>query len=119
MPVHKIDPLVFTSPTNWSMGIWTDSSRRLSLDGAAVRAALTGSARNDPIQIAAKATQLLQAMLDVRQPRTGLPADDPDKTVNPSRPNLFWDGLDLVGRGVKATITWTGTTLKLDLEALN
>ena len=119
MPIHAVDPFQFTSPTNWSFGLWTDSATHWTLTAATVRATLTGSARNNPVQIAAKATQLLQAMLDVRQPRTGLPADDPDKTINPSRPDLFWDGTDLVGRAVLVTVTWTGAAYELRLERTN
>ena len=119
MPIHAIERFQFTSATNWSVGLWPDSVTHLTLTAATVRAALTGPARNNPVQIAAKATQLLQAMLDVRQPRGGLPADDPDKTINPNRPDLFWDGTDLVGRAVLVTITWNGATFILRLERTN
>ncbi len=58
---------------------------------------------------AAALKQTLQDWLDVRQPISGLPVDDPDKTIDPARPDLFWDGSDLVGRGVLvASVTVTG-----------
>ncbi|KKK74697.1 hypothetical protein LCGC14_2881190, partial [marine sediment metagenome] len=38
-----------------------------------------------------------------------LPDDDPDKTTDPARPDLFWDAGDLVGRAVVVTdVTVTG-----------
>lgn len=36
----------------------------------------------------------VQAYLDRRQPLADLPIDDPDKTVNPGRPDLFWGRAD-------------------------
>ena len=116
MPVHKIDSIQFTSATSWSIGLWTDSVTHLTLNATTVRNALSGGAKNDPVQIASKATQLLQAQLDFRQPLSSLPLDDPDKTVNPNRPDLFWDGTDLVGRAIKVTISWTGSNMQLKLE---
>lgn len=39
-----------------------------------------------------------QEFLDSRTPLTDLPIDDPDRTIDPALPNLFWDGSDLVCR---------------------
>ena len=62
-----------------------------------------------PEKIAAMKTEL-QDFLDTRQPRSSLPLDDPDKIADPGRADLFWDGTDLVGRGVIVTdVTITGT----------
>ena len=119
MPVHKIDPMVFTSATNFSLGLWTDSVTHFTANATQARALLSGAARNDPVQIAAKATQLLQAFLDVRIARSSLPAADPDKSVNPSRPDLFWDGTDLVGRAVLVQVVWSLTTYELRLSRTN
>jgi len=119
LPVHAIDPLVFTSVTSASLGLWTDRNTHLTVTATQARAQLSGAARNNPVAIAAKATQLLQALLDVRQPISGLPAEDPDKLVNPNRPDLFWDGLDLVGRGVKVTVSWNGSRYELRCERTN
>lgn len=53
--------------------------------------------------------------LDVRQKLNTLPNDDPDRTTDPSRESLFWDGpgapgtTDLVSRSVEITIEWTGS----------
>lgn len=63
----------------------------------------------------------LQDWFDFRQPVVDLPDDDPDKTADPARPDLFWDGGDLVGRGVvvmDVTITGMGpsTTVNVELE---
>ncbi len=56
----------------------------------------------------------LQAQTDVRQRLNTLPSDDRDRTIDPARPNLFWDGpgqpgnTDLVGRSTVYTVTWDG-----------
>ena len=50
----------------------------------------------------------LQQQVDVKQPRSGLPNDDPDKTTNPNRPDLFWDGPDLIGRAIDVYVNWVG-----------
>lgn len=42
----------------------------------------------------------LQDQLDVRTRRTRLPQNDPDRSIDPALPHLFWDGQDLVGREV-------------------
>ena len=42
----------------------------------------------------------IQAGFDNVQPIADLPADDPDKTTDPARANVFWDGADIVYRGV-------------------
>lgn len=41
-----------------------------------------------------------QDMIDVRIPLADLPIDDPDKTIDPELPNLFWDKFDLVARSI-------------------
>jgi hypothetical protein len=112
----NIDPIQFTSATSWTMGLWPDSVTHLTLTGTTTRAALIGGAKNDPVQIAAKATTLLQDMFDVRQPLSGLPVDDPDKTINPKRPDLFWDGTNLVGRAIVVRVEWDGSRFNLTLS---
>ncbi len=49
----------------------------------------------------------LQQQVDVKQRRSDLPNDDPDKTTNPNRLDLFWDGPDLIGRGLTVKCQWT------------
>ncbi len=51
----------------------------------------------------------LQQQVDIKQQRSSLPNDDPDKTTNPDRADLFWDGPDLVGRAITVSVTWTGS----------
>lgn len=119
MPVHKIDPIVFADFRTATIGLWTDSVTRLTVTATEARAVLVGAARNDPVQVAVAATKLLQAKLDVRIPLVNLSTADPDKTINPNRPDLFWDGADMVGRAVRVTITWTGTTYQLECERTN
>jgi hypothetical protein len=63
--------------------------------------------------------------LDTRQRLITLPTDDPDRTIDPARPTLFWDGpgapgqTDLVGRSVLITIEWTGSEYITTLRRLN
>lgn len=60
---------------------------------------------------------ILQALLDSRTPLADLPADDPDKTVDPNRQDLFWDGTELVGRHVTVGgIDWDGNGLSVRLR---
>ena len=47
-----------------------------------------------------KFAERAQDLIDFRQPLDTLPDDDPDKTIDPARPDLFHDGGDLVGRSV-------------------
>jgi hypothetical protein len=60
--------------------------------------------------------------LDVRQKLNTLPNDDPDRTIDPALPYLFWDGpgspgqTDLVSRSVLITVTWTGSAYETLLE---
>ncbi len=64
----------------------------------------------------------LQNFLDVRQALSTLPDDDPDKTIDPERPDLFWDPPgdptgDLVGRGCVITdVFWDGTRFVLTIS---
>ena len=207
MPVHKIDPLVFTSATNFSLGVWTDSVTRHTVSATQARATLSGAARNNPVRICEAATILLQDQLDVRIPLATLPVvdigrrlaanigptdtsilfdadhptensplesdrrnqlfpsltvlrigaermritfvsapnvrtafvqrgyastlpvshtppepilnEDPDISLDPIRPDLFWDGTDLVGRSVLVQVVWNGTQPELRLSRTN
>jgi len=121
MPVHRIDPLIFTDFRNATLGVWTDVVTQKTVTAAAARSALPVNQRNDPVRIAAKLTDLLQSQLDVRIPLADLPVDDLDKTVNPNRPDLFWDlaTLELVGRAVKVTVSWVNNLYELKLERTN
>ena len=119
MPVHKIDPLGFTSATSFTLGLWTDSVSQKTVTAAQARATLCGAARNNPVRICEAATILLQNQLDVRQSLASLSVDDPDKTVNPNRPDLFWSGTDLVGRSVLVQVVWNGTRPELRLSRTN
>lgn len=63
--------------------------------------------------------------LDVRQRLNTIPNDDPDRTTDPARATLFWDGpgapgtTDLVSRSVEITIEWTGSEYITTLRRLN
>lgn len=65
-------------------------------------------------KIAARLTRDLQNKLDTRQLISTLPDDDPDKTHDPARPDLFWDNNILVGREGVVTVTWDGTQYHIE-----
>ncbi len=112
MPVHRIES------TSTHVRLWKDSSiaGRKEVD---VVAELTKQG-GDNVKVAAFIKAELQAHLDVRQNRSDLPNDDPDKTTNPKRLDLFWDGGNLVGRGVIVTnVVWDGTTYAVSLRRAN
>jgi hypothetical protein len=56
-----------------------------------------------------------------------LPNDDPDRTINPDTPTLFWEGdgqpplnqTTLVSRAVEISIEWTGSEYITTLRRLN
>ena len=53
-----------------------------------------------------------QLALDGRQLISGLPSDDPDKTTDPNRENIIWDGSDLVSRTIIIVrLEWDGSNL--------
>lgn len=115
MPVHKVE-ISNTSQNDASISVYRSSEEALKLNVTAqtARSFLSGSDKNDPDLIAAKMTELLQNDLDNVQLLADLPSDDPDKTIDPARPDLFWRDLGggimaLVGRGVVVEITWTGS----------
>ena len=109
MPVHKIDVPIFVSATSFTLGVWPSADRQLTVTATQARATLSGAARNNPVSICAAATTLLQAQLDTVIPLASLPSDDPDKTVNPNRPDLFWSGTNLIGRAITVLIRWDAT----------
>ncbi len=63
--------------------------------------------------------------LDFKQRLNTLPNDDPDRTIDPARADLFWEGpgspgqTDLVGRSILITVEWTGTEYIPTLRRLN
>ena len=48
----------------------------------------------------AKFQEVAQQRIDFRVARSTLPDDEPTKTVDPARPDYFWDGNDIVARSV-------------------
>jgi hypothetical protein len=117
MPVHKVETR-YTNFSTASISIWPDSVAPKVMTAAIARAVMPANQRDNPILVAAKMTDLLQRQLDVRQLLTSLPLDDPDRTINPNRSNLFWDltTLELVGRSVKVTVSWVNNRYELKLE---
>lgn len=120
MPVHKVE-VTFTSLSQASISIWPDSITPKTITVASARAVMPPAQRNNPMLVAAKITALLQGLLDTRQLISSLPLDDPDRTINPNRPDLFWDlvTLELVGRAVTVTVSWVNNEYELKLERTN
>ncbi len=82
MPVHK----VVSNATR--VQIWTDSSGPRS-DQDIVQILIDQGGAGNEDKVAAVIKDLMQADLEVEQPLSGLPSDDPDKTTDPARPDLF------------------------------
>lgn len=70
----------------------------------------------------AKINAAIQAEIDTRVLLTDLPADDPDRTINPDRRDLFWSDADgtpvaspvgafLCSRPAILWLTWDGSRL--------
>lgn len=116
MPVHAVDPL--PAPGDFrtgEIGVWFSSSNRKLVNIGQVRSAMPANRRNNAAAVVAAVQQALQNALDVRIPRASLPLDDPDLLTDPARPDLFWDGPDLVGRSVLATVGWDASTSRYTL----
>ena len=74
-------------------------------------------------EIAAAFIPFLQDILDVRQKLNTLPNDDPDRTIDPAKPWIFWDGpgqpgnTDLVGRSIIVEdVIWDGSVYVVTLK---
>ena len=113
MPVHSVD---FTGTT---LTICLASNDCQSFDIAGF------IGPDDQAKADAVALFVQENYLDVRQRLNTLPNDDPDRTTDPARVTLFWDGTgalgttDLVGRSVEITIEWTGSEYITTLRRLN
>lgn len=86
----------------------TSSNESIERTKADVQGRMAVGDRSDMAKVAAAMQAELQSALDVRQRIFDLPNDDPDKTTDPKRPDLFWDGADLVGRAETVTVAWDG-----------
>lgn len=112
MPVHSID---FTGTV---LTICKASNDCQSFDIAG----FVGP--DDQAKADAVALFVQENYLDVRQRLNTLPNDDPDRTTDPGREDLFWDGpgapgtTDLVSRSVEITIEWTGSDYVTSLRRL-
>lgn len=105
MPIHKVEIV------NGNIRLWKSAAGYKTVDTEATRTSLPSGQRDNPEKVAAKLTIELQRQMDVRQPINSLPDDDSDKTIDPARPDLFWDRStrELVGRSVIVTVTWNGS----------
>ena len=86
-----------------------ESSRAIRTE-ADVKTRLALEDRENKIRIAELMKQELQAIIDHWVARSRLPQDDPAIQSDPSRPDFFWDGDDLVAREIIVeSITWDGS----------
>lgn len=116
MPVSRLETINPTDLRNAFLRVWLTSNQMAEIDCDLERVALAGNLRNNPEAIAALATQVMQGLIDERQLLSDLPADDPDKTIDPAAEygeRMFWENIGgqdyLVSRSVVVTIIWNGT----------
>ncbi len=74
--------------------------------------------------LASDATIVLQNLIDICQPISSLPDDDPDKTEDPRTgdadlKSMFYKGSDLCSRSVTVEITWDGNEYDLAWKSTN
>lgn len=109
MPIHKIEI------DRQNIRLWETADRSIVLR--------LGQFIGNLAQKRVALETALQAFLDSRQLIADLPDDDPDKYVDPGRPDLFWDGLYLVGRAVRVTVEVQGAgasaTINVRLQRTN
>lgn len=119
---------------NVDVQVFRDAVNGKTVNLNSLRSLLTGSQRNNPAIVSARATDFLQMLLDDRTLLTDLPADDPARITDPALPHWFHareadsfgQGQNLVrvyrpialvggtathiiGRETLVTVTWNGT----------
>lgn len=103
MPVHKI---VCDSE---KVQIWSSVGKYVEV----LYSALSGTRLEQAEQLVA----LLQDLLDYKQRITTLTHDDPDRSIDPARPELFWDGSFLVSRPVLVVAApWSEERGRFDIQ---
>ena len=118
-------PLAMTtiSGTDAQADIHIDCCTVVSTNATLARTALVGQDKQNPVKIGAQMSALIQALLDTRQTLASLPADDPDKTTDPGRCDLFWLTVGgttyLVGRNIVVNILWNGDRYEMHLRNPN
>lgn len=100
MPIHHM------ANNGSTISIRRGSTNLVDLVIEEIRQSLPGNQQADNDALAAKLTTTLQSLIDVRQRINQLPRDDPDRDTDPARPDLFWDGQYLVGRGDIVLVEW-------------
>lgn len=94
MPVHKVES------DGTFLRVWLSSDNFVEV----LYASLTGTRAEQSAEL----VQRLQDAIDIEQNINTLPNDDPDKSEDPSLPNLFWrvkqgNRIFLVSRSVEIT----------------
>jgi hypothetical protein len=101
---------ITSSRTSGTYRIRISTEQVIEVTAEQARQSLTGNSRNNPVAIASKATEFLQALVDVRIPLSELPDDDPAKHTDPGLPNFFWLTVGgvvyLVSRSDTVTVLW-------------
>ncbi len=111
MPIHKVE---FDGDT---VTLWKDSqvSGVSSVSVTTVRNSLPPPRRVDGDEVAGLMQDLLQGTQDFRQSLNSLPSDDPDKTIDPARSDLFHDGQFLVSRPVLVSFAWIAAESRYEI----
>ncbi len=112
MPIHKVE---FDGDV---VTLWKDSQVAgvTSVSVTTVRDSLPPPRRVDGDEVAGLVQDLLQGSQEFRQALSSLPSDDPDKTTDPARSDLFYDGQFLVSRPVLVFFTWDGSEYHIVLR---
>ena len=99
-----------------------DGLRLIALDGVAREVMYSDIPGNSWNQNRLnKFVERANELLTLRQPLSGLPDDDPDKTTDPDQfPRLYWDNGDLCSRVVTVSdATWDGEQLSFTLTRVS
>lgn len=93
---------IIRASDNVTWKVWIDAENSIIVDRAGTMSLLTGQDRQNPARIAQVASDVLQMLWDAptRQLLTDLPLDDPDRTIDPGRPDQFHArAAETVGQG--------------------
>lgn len=96
MPIGRLIYLYDTSDPPEEIGIRIEGSPRGDFE--ILYSQIPGNSWNQ--NRLDKFMERAQELMDLRIPLADLPADDPDKTIDPGLPNLFHDGTDLLSRNI-------------------
>lgn len=85
--VHRVE--IGRSADNVSWQVYIDSQNFVTVDRTGVMSYLAGQQRQNNALVSQVASDVIQMLYDQRVLLTSLPADDPDRTVDPALPHQF------------------------------